>query len=253
MPRMARKDLNTPYIHVMVQGVNKEYIFESNADIELYLSILNKNIEKYDLTIMAYCMMNNHAHFLIHVHNIEELGNFMKICNLQYAQTYNREKNRVGVLFRNRYRTEPIYDIKYLINCIKYIHNNPVKANIVKKCEDYKYSSYNDYINNVGITKSSIVKSLFGEKCDYQKMFNESFELRQIDIIEENENVDYYISEGIKGYKKEYSENLVEILSNRENLKKLIFYLKNNCKIEYKEIMNYFDIPIWILNSLKIN
>ena len=134
MPRIARKNIDTPFIHVMVQGVNREYIFEKKSDIELYLSLISKNIENYNLTIMAYCMMNNHAHFLMYVEDIKELGEFMKKCNLQYAQMYNKEKNRVGTLFRNRYRTEPIYNIKYLINCIKYIHNNPVKANIVKKC-----------------------------------------------------------------------------------------------------------------------
>ena len=79
MPRIARKDLNTPFIHVMVQGINKEYIFESKANIETYLTIINKNIINYKLTIVAYCIMNNHAHFLMHIGDIQELGKFMKI------------------------------------------------------------------------------------------------------------------------------------------------------------------------------
>lgn len=251
MPRIARKDLNTPFIHVMVQGINKEYIFESKADIELYLSVINKNIENYNLTIMAYCMMNNHAHFLMYVEDIKELGEFMKICNLQYAHIYNKEKKRVGTLFRNRYRTEPIYNTKYLINCIKYIHNNPVKANMVNRCEDYKYSSYNDYKDNIGVTQSKIVKEMFGERCNYLKMFNEAIEMRQMDISEEDEEIDNYISEGIREYQKEYAESLVEILSNREIFKKLIFYLKENCHIKYSETIKYFEISRGTINSLK--
>ena len=251
MPRIARKNINTPFVHVMVQGINKEYIFENKNDIELYLSLINKNIKNYKLTIMAYCMMNNHAHFLIYTEDIKELGRFMKICNLQYVQIYNRERNRVGVLFRNRYRTEPIYNTKYLINCIKYIHENPVKAKIVDKCEDYKYSSYNDYKNNVGVTQSKIVKEIFGEKCNYLKIFNESFEMRQIDVSEESEDANNYISEGIKGYKQEYHVSLEEILSNREVFIKLLVYLKENCHIKYTEIMNFFEISKSTLNHIK--
>ena len=251
MPRIARKNLNTPFLHVMVQGVNKEYIFDSNERIELYLRIINENIRDYELTIMAYCMMNNHAHFLVYVEDIKELGKFMHKCNLQYAQIYNREKNRVGVLFRNRFQTEPIYNEKYLINCIKYIHQNPVKAKMVNKCEDYKYSSYNDYKNNVGITQSKIVKELFGEKCDYIKLFQESFNKRQMDIVEEQVDTEDYIAEGIKGYQAESSKSLIEILSNRETFKNLIFFLKENCGLKYEEIKNYFKISRGTMDSLK--
>jgi len=167
IPRKARKDIETPFLHIMVQGVNREYIFESSGHIELYLKLFNKNIKAYNLTLMAYCIMNNHAHFLMYVEDIKELGKFIQKCNLQYAQKYNREKHRVGVLFRNRYQTEPINNIKYLINCIKYIHQNPVKAKMVSRCEDYKYSSYNDYKNNVGLAQSNVVKGIFGENCDF--------------------------------------------------------------------------------------
>ncbi len=116
IPRIARKNLDTPFIHVMVQGVNKEFIFYKNKYIEKYLSIIEANKEKYDFTILAYCVMNNHAHFLVYTEGINDFGKFMHKINLLYAQMYNKEENRYGVLFRNRYKTEPIYDIKYLVN-----------------------------------------------------------------------------------------------------------------------------------------
>ena len=85
----------------MIQGINREYIFNSNEQIKFYLRIINKSICDYKLTIMAYCIMNNHAHFFIYVEDITKLGKFMHKCNLQYTQIYNREKNSIGVLFRN--------------------------------------------------------------------------------------------------------------------------------------------------------
>ena len=92
---------------------------------------------------------------------------------------------------------------------------------------------------------------MFGEKCNYLKMFNEAIEMRQMDISKDDEDVDNYISEGIKGYQKECETNLVEILSDREIFKKLILYLKENCNIKYSEIMNYFEIPRGTIDSLK--
>ena len=252
IPRLARKNLNTPFLHVMVQGVNKEYIFNDKKHIEKYLEIISENKKNYNFTIIAYCIMNNHAHFLIYVENIEELGKFMHKCNLLYARMYNEEKKRVGVLFRNRYQTEPIYDIKYLINCIKYIHNNPIKAGMVSACEDYKYSTYKDYINNTGVTQSQIMKKIFGDKCDYSQMFREAPERRLIDVEKEEKNtIEEYIIGGIRQYIKEFSNDISEILSNREKLKKLVIYLKDNCGLSYVEIRNFFEMSKGAMDSLK--
>ena len=101
MPRIARKDLNTPFLHVMVQGVNKEYIFENEQNIKKYLKIIKENKNNYKFEILAYCIMNNHAHFLVYTKDIKLFGKFMHITNLLYAKMYNKENNRVGVLFRN--------------------------------------------------------------------------------------------------------------------------------------------------------
>ena len=76
MPRLARKKLNPPFLHVMVQGVNKEYIFDKEKDMELYLKIIQEYYPDYDADILAYCLMSNHAHFVFgdtsqkHVSNI---------------------------------------------------------------------------------------------------------------------------------------------------------------------------------------
>ena len=97
MSRVARKDFKTPFLHIMVQGINKEYIFENNKHIEKYLNIIDIINEKHNLTIIAYCIMNNHAHFLIYSKDIYEISKFIQKTNLIYANYYNKEKNRVGV------------------------------------------------------------------------------------------------------------------------------------------------------------
>lgn len=251
MPRIARKDLNTPFLHIMVQGVNKEYIFNKEEYIEQYLKIIKKNSKKYDLTIIAYCIMNNHAHFLIYSENIEELGKFMQKTNFLYAQMYNKKEKRCGVLFRNRYQTEPIYNIKYIINCINYIHNNPVKAKIVERCEDYPHSSYLDYVKNTGMAKSRIMCEIFGKECNYLELFDKAFERRYIDVEDGVNRKDEYVLGGINEYVRRYKINAADIFLERETLKKLVKFLYCECGIRYTEIQEFFCISKGTIKLLK--
>lgn len=251
MPRISRKDLKTPFIHVMVQGVNKEYIFNNEKYINEYLKMISNIKKNYNLEILAYCIMNNHAHFLIYTKNIEEFGEFMQKVNLHYVQFYNKKENRYGVLFRNRYKSEPTYDSKYLLNCIKYIHNNPVKANIVEKCGEYKYSSYGDYINNVGLSQAKILKEIFGNNCNYAKMFNYVCDKKYMDI-EADYCINDYIQGGIKEFKNIKNIDLSLVLSNRIILKELILFLKETWGIQYTDIRNFFNISRGIMDKLKL-
>lgn len=238
----------------MVQGVNKEYIFDRDDYINKYMKIIGDNKKDYKFTIIAYCVMNNHAHFLVYVEDMKDFEKFMHICNLQYAQFYNKENNRVGVLFRNRYQIEPIYNTKYLINCIKYIHNNPVKAGIALRCGDYQYSSYNEYMKNIGVTQTKIMKEIFGLNCDYNLLFKESFDKKFMDIHNEDKNVvDQYILEGINEFKKINNKKTYELLSNRKVLKDLIKFLYDQCGLKYIDIRNFLKITRGTMDSLKRN
>ena len=92
MPRIARKDVKSPFLHIMVQGINKEYIFYKEEYIKYYLKIIKSNIKYYNCTIIAYCIMNNHAHFLIYTKDVGKLGKFMQKVNLKYAQCITKKK-----------------------------------------------------------------------------------------------------------------------------------------------------------------
>lgn len=251
MPRVSRKDLKTPFLHVMIQGVNKEYIFKKKEYIEKYLKIIQQNKQEYNFSILAYCIMNNHAHFLIYTDDIHDFGRFMHKVNLKYSAMYDREEQRCGVIFRNRYKAEPIYDIKYLINCIKYIHENPVKAKMVKKCYEYKYSSCKDYLNNEGITKCEIMRKIFGSKCDFSKLLEQAEEKRFIDIEDSSENINKYIIGSIEDYIKENQINVVSIFYNKKVLKELVTFLKEKCGFKYIEIQKFFDISKSKLNLIR--
>lgn len=148
MSRISRNHLKSNFFHVIVQGINKEYIFEEETQKKVYLKCLFEKSENYDINIISFCIMDNHAHILLHTNNIEDMSRFMKQINEKYALFYNREKNRVGYVFRNRYKSEPIYEERYLYQCIAYIHRNPVKAGITKLMDEYQFASTMQYSLN---------------------------------------------------------------------------------------------------------
>lgn len=240
MPRKAIRDYNTSFFHVMVQGIRKEYIFNEKEDIELYIRLIYTNMKKCSVKIIAYCVINNHAHLLTYTDDIEKLSKFMKCINTTYAMYYNKKYKKTGYVFRNRYRAEPIFNQRHLINCINYIHNNPVVANICNTPEGYHFSSANEYRTERGIIKES--KNIFPEiNILYDKQIDEpKRNYRFIDYYEEREYLDkiYIIEKCLKekGIEKE------NINANKKYLEEIIVKLRKECNLTHQEIANELGI-----------
>lgn len=145
MPSKRRRESTTGFYHIIVKGINKERIFAQNREKSYFKKIVLKHLEKYEVEIFCYCIMSNHAHFIIRA-ELHCLSSFMAIILAEYAMYYNYKHERNGHVFQNRFKSECIESEKYLLNCIRYIHMNPVKANIVKHPQSYKYSSINEYV-----------------------------------------------------------------------------------------------------------
>lgn len=163
MPRLPRNNIKTSYFHVMVQGIDKEYIFNRKIDIKYYISILYELKDELNIKIIAYCIMNNHAHLLIHTNDVSNLTKYMHKTNTKYAIYYNKIHDRVGYVFRNRFKSEGIYSERQLYNCISYIYNNPVKAKICRTPEEYPYSNSKYY---KGIIEENNLYSFLGMDND---------------------------------------------------------------------------------------
>lgn len=228
MSRIARKNLNTSFFHVIVQGVNKEYIFEKYKYREKYFKLLEEEKEKgkYSIDIIAYSIMYNHAHILIHTEKIVDLSKFMKKVNEEYAKYYNYMESRVGHVFRDRYLSEQITNQKYLMNCIAYIHNNPVKANIVKRCEDYKFSSYLDYINIAKFVNKDIINLVFGTNkiniIEYRELHTKKpyYFAEYEDMAKEN------VKEILQEIEKRFGEKIEILLKKEYVLRKIVIEIK---------------------------
>ena len=105
--------------------------------------------------------MSNHFHLLFHM-DLEDISLLMKKVGVSYAAYFNRKYDRVGTLFQDRFKSEPIDTDSYLMTVVRYIHQNPVKAGISRTCE-YRWSSYREYAhNNRKLCSTAFVISVFG-------------------------------------------------------------------------------------------
>jgi len=146
MPRIARI-VGAGYLHHIVQrGNNREKVFLDQDDYQTYLSLLAKYSEKKIAPILVYCLMPNHVHLLVKPSEQEALPKMMQGVTLCYSKYFNGENGRTGRLWECRYHSTVVDGDSYLWTVSKYIEHNPVRAGIVKRPEDYLYSSAKAHI-----------------------------------------------------------------------------------------------------------
>ena len=205
MPRRKRVKSKSGYYHVMIRGNEKKNIFNNNEDKFRFMEILNETKKKKEYCLHAFCLMSNHVHLMLS-EGIDDVAKVMKRINVRYAYYFNKKYKRVGHLFQDRYRSEVVENDSYILSLARYIHQNPVKAGIVKAIGDYKWSSYNAYLNNndyfAKMLDRDIILGYFSENRklamqQYAKYMsgedNESF----IDLTENDEIIDEETSKEI--------------------------------------------------------
>lgn len=229
MPRIPRNLIGSAYIHNMVQGINQEYIFQSEKEKYKYIDLIKKYSEKYQVSIIAYCIMDNHAHILTFSENIQNISLFMKETNTEYAIYYNKLKDRVGYVFRNRFSSKLIYNQEYLLKCIKYIHMNPVKAGITMKEEEYKFSSYKNYKEKCGNVNEKVLEIVFNKEKDYLKIIN-SINYEPLNLEKEKINLE----KALNIFLFQKNVKLQQIQKDDLLIKQFISYLISN-EYEFKK------------------
>ncbi len=174
MPRDAREKSSTGIYHVVLRGINKQRIFEDNKDYRFFLHRLLKYKGKSDYELYAYCLMSNHVHLLMKERS-ETIGTAFRRIGASYVYWYNRKYERVGHLFQDRYRSEPVETDAYFLTVIRYIHQNPLKAGLVDDVQTYPWSSYNEYVEKPVICNTEYVLKMFSPKPEKAMILWERF------------------------------------------------------------------------------
>ena len=132
------------FYHVTARGNENKSIFKNEKDYERFLSYIEAAVERYGAVVHAYCLMDNHYHLLIQTPRAN-LPEVMQYINGSYTTYVNTKRQRVGHLFQGRYKALLIEADTYAQELSRYIHLNPVRAGMVRKPEDYPWSSYRYY------------------------------------------------------------------------------------------------------------
>lgn len=160
MPRGARSISKSGYYHVMVRGVGKQLLFLDDSDHLKYLKTLAAKTRDNNVTLIAWCLMDNHVH-LLPQGKLPDIANTMKALGISYTAYFNKKTDQVGPLFQGRYKSFPIESDAYLLDAVRYIHDNPVKSGVGPR-ETYEWSSYREYLGEAFLINPTVILSMLG-------------------------------------------------------------------------------------------
>ena len=146
MSRPLRIEYTGAWYHIMNRGCRRDNVFEGKEDCEIFVALLKEAAELRDVRISAYCLMGNHYHILAQTPR-GNLSRFMRHLNGVYTQRYNRLHGYDGRLFRGRFKSILVEEESYLLELVRYIHRNPLRAGMVETLDEYAWSSHHGYLS----------------------------------------------------------------------------------------------------------
>jgi putative transposase len=174
MARPVRIEYEGAVYHVTARGNERKNIFFSKTDYVKFLQYLTEAKRKFNSNLLCYVLMSNHYHLIIETPDAN-LSRAMHYINGSYTTYINAKRKRSGHLFQGRYKAIIVDRDNYLLELSRYIHLNPVRAGMVKKPEEYSYSSYSAYIskrrNDIirkDVVLDLVTRSSGSENRDYQ-------------------------------------------------------------------------------------
>ena len=140
MPRNARIVVPGAAHHVTQRGIRRSPIFYDSEDRDSYTEVIGRNCEKFGVGILAWCWMTNHVHLVAVPEHANSLALALRRAHSIYARRFNAKYHFSGYLWQNRYYSCPL-DESHTFAAIRYVEQNPVRANMVVLAEDYPWSS----------------------------------------------------------------------------------------------------------------
>ena len=207
--------------------------------------------------------MDNHVHLLVR-ESTEGLATIMKRINVSYVYYFNQKNHRTGHHFQDRFKSEPIDDERYLLSVVRYIHNNPVKAGIVEKPGQYKWSSYDTYLNphkpEAKMVDTEFILSLMAndQKKAIQEFKKFSIEKDESEFLNLEEGNIWTVEEA-KSYLEEYltkrwgRKSMEELINNNDTRRVIIMDLKTNTRLSVRAIANLLGLNRGIVQKTRVN
>lgn len=203
MPRRARLSLAGIPWHIIQRGNNRSVCFFSEEDYRRYLDDLSELARRFGCAVHAYVLMTNHVHLLLTPEHADSAALMMKHLGQRYVQYVNRTYRRSGTLWEGRFRSCLTQTEDYVLACYRYIELNPVRAGMVNRPQDYRWSSY--HANALGkadglITPQGEYLRLSPDDTDrreaYRALFKAHIEAETMDEIRNATNGNFALGSG---------------------------------------------------------
>lgn len=150
MPNAVRVHVPGVSLHLRQRGNNHCAIFGDDSDYESYLVMLQSAMQRYEVEVHGYVLMTTHTHLQVTPRTEHGTAKAMQQLGVRYVMYFNRKYERVGTLWTGRYKAKAIADERYWLTCLRYIEQNPVRAGIVVRPEQYRWSSYRAHASGDG-------------------------------------------------------------------------------------------------------
>jgi putative transposase len=146
MARLARIVVPGFPHHVTQRGNRREAIFFEDGDYEIYIDLLAEQTSKAGVAVWAYCLMPNHVHLILRPAHAEDLGRAVGEAHRRYTNYINARGRWTGHLFQSRFASV-VLDDTHLIRAVRYVSLNPVRARLVSRPEEWKWSSVRAHLS----------------------------------------------------------------------------------------------------------
>jgi putative transposase len=188
MPRIARiVGIGLPH-HITQRGNYRQNIFKDDADRKIYLSLMKEMSDRYKLSILAYCLMSNHVHFIVVPEKKDSMGNVFKYVNTKYATYFNNSNGNSGHLFQARFFSSVMDDYHTKV-CARYIERNPIRAGVVQNVLDWQWSSAGIHCgveNKDELNVNNLYKYFCCSKEEWKVFISEKDKEEDAKIIKQN-------------------------------------------------------------------
>lgn len=206
MSRLPRIDVGNEIYHVINRANARLPIFFQEEDYKLFESIFEQGQVKYNMRILAYCLMPNHFHLVLYPHRNGDLQKFMQWVTLTHTQRWHIQNKTIGSghLYQGRYKSFLIQKDRHLIAVIRYVERNPLRAKLVKKAENWNFSSLSRIISNDLNKKKLLSKWPIDEPKDYLTFVNTPINSKEEDSIR------YSVNRGKPFGNDSWSDTMIE-------------------------------------------
>lgn len=157
MGRIRRGYYVKALYHVYNRGNNRAAVLESEAEKTLFLKTLADCKKRFQFKLYGIVLMDNHFHMVIETCQISPISKVMQAFLLSYGNKYRKRKSYLGHLWQHRFQSRLLENEGYVLECLDYIHNNPVKSGLSQKPEDYPWSSHFIYAGSENKHMSDVI------------------------------------------------------------------------------------------------